>query len=404
MSARVLSVALAIGICFTGGSARAQEAATVNIGPLVVTPKIRTQFAFFENVTNARKGSESLQIDSWRLLVNPTFVATTRTSTSIFNLVGGLENGNYFSSTDDNFTDYFLHYDSKHYIAEKQSLQLTLDYRADHDDRGDVYTIGRPYILNAPDTYQISDAAILHTIGSGSSKLRIETEVAYESVDYDIDDAPLFNRDRQIPSLDIYGKYRIGVVTSLVLKLRVDQVDYESISIGNSLDSLRTSARVGLAWDANEFFEGRATIGYEKRDFDADDRIDYSGIDWLIDLRWSPLTQTRVLLTTESNSQETNGNGDYMDEQVFELALEHDWLERLSTRVGASYNERDFIGATEESILREETSTEFQFNLSYQFRRWMKINSFYQLSNRESKISNIRFDRQIYGLGVEVTL
>ena len=358
MSARVLSVALAIGICFTGGSARAQEAATVNIGPLVVTPKIRTQFAFFENVTNARKGSESLQIDSWRLLVNPTFVATTRTSTSIFNLVGGLENGNYFSSTDDNFTDYFLHYDSKHYIAEKQSLQLTLDYRADHDDRGDVYTIGRPYILNAPDTYQISNAAILHTIGSGSSKLRIETEVAYESVDYDIDDAPLFNRDRQIPSLDIYGKYRIGVVTSLVLKLRVDQVDYESISIGNSLDSLRTSARVGLAWDANEFFEGRATIGYEKRDFDADDRIDYSGIDWLIDLRWSPLTQTRVLLTTESNSQETNGNGDYMDEQVFELALEHDWLERLSTRVGASYNERDFIGATEESILREETSTE----------------------------------------------
>ena len=404
MSMRMTCVALAVGTIITSVSSYAQEAASVNLGKFKITPRLNTQLSFVENVANMSTTSSEPLIDSWRLVTAPKITASTRSSTSVFRLSARVEDGHYFSSESDSYTDFFIDYESVHYVAEKQTVTLALSHESGHDERGQVYTIGRPLVIDSPDTYKLNIASAMHSLGSNVSTARIDTEFRYEVRDYDLDTAPIFNRDRKTPKLKVYGKYKIGLATSLVGDLRVEKIMYDGFDTAASLDSIRSSLQVGLAWDATEFLDGRATIGYEKRDFDSNERIDYSGFDWLVDLKWTPLVKTQFRLISESDSQETNGNGDYMDEQSVTVSWAHEWYQWLTSRIELGYIQRDFVGVSTNNSLREEELTNIQFNIGYRINRWLRVSNFYQFGTRNSSQSSAQFDRQAYGIGLEVSL
>jgi hypothetical protein len=375
-----------------------EEAGSIDLGGFELIPALDITHASDDNVTRSSTG----EIDSWKRIVSPEVVLLNNFGGNTLQFGYRLERGDYFSSSQDNYTDHFVSALYDYEINSRHRAKVTGEYEDGHDDRGTSFSIGTGSVLETPDEYKSLTGDLVYSYGALTADARLDFLLGYEDLDYDRTEEAYLARDRDFVTFGGIFYYQVAPATDLVVDLRQTEVSYVYIiEGGDTLDSTNSSILVGLQWESTAATSGFAKVGYQKKDFDSALREEFSGFDWELGVTWQPVERSTIEFSTRSDTNETNGEGNFIQRRSYGAVWNHQWLDRVSSRASFAFIDDVYEGSTNN---REDDITQLRLAVDYQFKRWMKIEVGYQYDERESTVESIDYDRNLFSIGVRVTL
>ncbi|MFD3316123.1 outer membrane beta-barrel protein [Alteromonas macleodii] len=393
-------LALMLPTMLAATNAVAQEAASVELGSFDLVPSLQYKFGHDDNVTR----SSSNEINSWFHTISPEAILLNNYGANQVQIGYRLESKDYFSSQIDNYTDHFLNARIDHEFNSRNRLQAEANWEDGHDDRGTRFSIGNGSTLDEPDQYKSSGLEAIYSYGALTSQFGLDFIFDYQTLDYDIESDVYRARDRDTTTFGGTLRYEVAPLTEVTLDYTHKNVDYDfALNPENPLDSTEDLLLLGVNWESTAQTSGYAKLGYRAKDFDAPGRDTFNGVDWQVGVVWQPVSYTKLDLTTFSNTNETNGEGNFIKSRTYRATWSHDWLERLTTRLTTSFDQDRYEG--EEGVTtRSDDTIRIGAGLSYQFRRWMQLNLDYVKDTRSSNRDIIDYDRDLISFTVKVTL
>ncbi len=398
--------AVAISICvFCTNVALAQETqvgAPIKLGAFDLVPSLDVGVNYDDNVTKQNEDA----IDTWARFVAPEVSLFTSAGASDFVFNYRIENEDHFSSEADNYTDHFLNLQAQLEFDVRNRLGLTGSFVDSHEERGSGFSIGEGAGLAEPDRFKRRGLQAQYGYGAPNATGRLELNVGFDDLDYDINTDDYRARDRETTSLGGTFLYKIGAATDATFDLRRRYIDYDFALDGdNPLDSRVDQILIGVSWEATAQTTGSAKIGYQSRTFDSSAREDFDGVDWEVGIVWQPLQYAEIEFSTSSDTDESNGLGDFIERDSFALTWRHVWAERLRSSAGFTFSNDVYGGRIgDEGASREDDNTGFSVSLDYQLKRWVNVEIGYNYSERSSNNLSVEFDRNQIFVNTTLTL
>lgn len=384
-------------LCFSTGVA-SQEAASIDLGGFDFIPAIDYSLAYDDNVARTNQG----ELDSWYSLISPEFILLGDFSTNRLQVSYRLSRADYASSDQDDYTDHLLKGDFHYEISNRHRLDFNAEFLDGHDDRGTGFSIGAGDQLTSPDRFENTVYGVKYSYGAETAAARLDFGIRIRELDYDGEALNFLARDRDIQALTATFYYQIAPRTDIVLDLGRKSVDYDiSLVPEDPLDSDETRALIGVKWETTAATSGYAKVGYQEKEFDSVNRETFTGVDWEVGVIWEPLDYSRFELSTQNDTNETNGEGDFIDSRIYQVSWQHSWLDRLSTSVSASLRNDAYEGEVD---VRKDDVMKLKFSTLYQFRRWVQFELAYLFDERDSNRDQIDFDRNHVALRARITL
>lgn len=387
---------------FTTRAQQYEDAASLQWGSVEVTPTIDLGMQYDDNLVSTADNKTA----SWSRVISPQLNFQSSLGNNLVTVAYRLRNQDFFDSPQDNFTDHFLIGQLEVEFDARHRLDTKLEYEDGHEARGAGFSIGNGQNLARPDKYRQTEFDTLYTYGAFNSDGRVEINFNIRDLIYDIDTPRYAARGRQLSSLGGTFIYRVGATTDVTFDIRQTEVDYKlALDPNNTLDSTIRQYLVGIQWKATAKTSGFVKVGYEEKDFDSDLREDFGGFDWAAGVVWEPLEYSTFELITGADTNETNGEGNFIRGRTHSIEWRHDWQERLRSRVNLSINNNRYEGELIQGFdIRSDDNRSFNAALYYQFRRWLNFELAYKYSERNSNRTEIDFDRNQFMLNALVTL
>lgn len=389
-------------ISFSTTAQQFEDAASVEFGSFEFTPTVDLGLHFDDNLTK----TTSNKIDSWSLLVSPQLNLQSSFGSNQLNLAYRFRSEAFFSSNEDNYTDHFLLADLDLEFDARNRLKVGIELEDGHDERGSSFSIGSGQNLAEPDQYKQTQFDALYSYGAFNADGRLELNFNIRDLDYDIESERYRARDRQFASITGTFLYRVGATTDITFDIQQTEVDYKfALDAMNPLDSTIREYLVGVKWEATAKTSGFAKVGYEEKDFDSALRKDFGGFDWSAGVVWEPTEYASIELFTGADTNETNGEGNFIRGRTHSVQWRHEWLERLRSKATVTWNNDRYEGQLVEGLgIRSDDNFSLNTSVYYQFRRWLNFEVGYRYSERDSNRNLIDFDRNQFVLNALVTL
>ncbi len=401
---KFLKVTSAILCAMTSVLANAQQfqdAASVELGGFDVTPTVDLSLRYDDNIVR----SDANKIDSWSQIISPQVVMLNSFGSSQVRLAYRLRNERFYSSPEDNYTDHFFFAGVDFELNARNRLDIGVDYTDGHEDRGTGFSIGNADALTSPDKFKQTEFDMLYSFGAFNADGRLEGNFNISNRDYDLNTPQYLARDRTYTTFGGAFFYRIGATTDATLDIIYRDVDYKVAANPLSpLDSTQISYLLGVKWDATAQSSGFAKIGYQEKDFDSALREDFDGIDWAAGIIWEPVEYSEVELSTRNDTNETNGEGNFISGRAHEVIWRHEWLERLRSSASYTWGSDRYEGQITNFGTRKDDLVKFKTSLFYQFRRWISIEVGYIYDKRDSNRTAIEYDRNQFIINALITL
>jgi len=392
------SISSLVSVC-----AQAQEEPSIAVGTFELTPTLNVSLLKDSNVTR----SSDNEIDSWVTVINPKLSFGKQIGENLISVGVNASKGIYRSSEEDDYNDYQLFAKGELEFDRRNRIAGSLVHTSGHDERGTAYTVGFGDLLIKPDEYTNNSFEATYSYGAMTASANIDVNFMLRDIDYEVD-VLAFNpsrlRDRKEKSLGSTFYYGVSPSTDLLIDVNYALADYTG-NIANiaSLDSETKSVLVGAKWETTAASSGFAKIGYQEREFDASSRTGFSGLKWDAGVSWNPIERTVFEFSTASDTQETNGQGNYIRRKDYVANWRHEWLDRFNTVASISYSEDSYEGGT---VPRTDKINEFKVAADYQFRRWLKLITAvsYLDRNSDSTLVNFDYNRSLISFTAQVSL
>ena len=362
------------------------------------TPGLNADLKYDDNIASANLATE----DSMILVVNPALKAELLNGNSTYTAEAGIEYGEYFSSSDDNYLDGIFRLQADVELNQTNRFNIVGTYIAGHEDRGTGIFEGLGNVQIDPNTYDVYSIGGYYQYGARSTPARIKINAEYLEKEY--------TRYEELTQYKNYSEtkfggtfyYDISPTASLIADVQSLDTEYQEkpdqLELQNR-DSVTTNYLLGAEWEATASTEGKFRIGYQQKRFDNANREDFSGLTWDADITWRPLTYSALTLKTGQSSRDPNLLGDYVRETNYGLAWTHDWTDLFSSKIGYERIEEDFTG-----IVREDRTSTYHASVSYSLARWLLLSTGIEINDSSSTNEIYAFDRNIYFINAEMTL
>ena len=359
------------------------------------------EIRYDDNIFRSATGVES----SWITIISPSLSVSARPSKHRYAIQYNGDIAWYSDSSPDNYDDHYLEAGAYLDFSQRSKLDIIGSYDDSHENRGTGLTEGFVPAINIPpdpDKYNLAQFLGRFSFGSNASKGRLVLDSGYRDIEYTNhrDRTRFFDRDDTYADATFY--YRVMPNTSLLLNARLTGIDYQHDRPSQpSLDNTEFRLLFGGTWDTSAKTTGTAKVGYFQINFDDSTLGDFSDPSWEVDIRWSPRTHSHFDFRTARYSSATNAGGFFVDNTTYSVAWEHEWSDRIRSRIGSRYLEQDFRGSANN---RQQELTQYNFSLSYQMRRWLSWQAGVEISSRDSNIDRLEFDGNVYSVSALVTL
>jgi hypothetical protein len=387
---------------FIGVSTQAQEKASIPVGTFELTPTLNVSVSKDSNVTRASVN----KIDSWVTVLNPQLQLGKKIGENSLSVGVSAIKGIYHSSHSDNYDDYQIFANGDVEFDRRKRLSGSIVHLSGHDARGTSYTVGAGDLLDSPDKFTSNTLNATYSYGALTANANVDVDMRLSDIDFD-DDVLVSNpnrpRDRKENSLGSTFYYSISPITDLLLESNYLITDYSG-SIENiaSLDSKTKYLLAGAKWETTAATSGFAKIGYQKRDFDMASRSGFSGIKWDVGVSWRPIERAIFEFSTASDTQETNGQGNYIRRKDYIADWRHEWLERFNTVASISYSVDSYEGDT---VPRNDEIKEFKVAADYRFRRWLTLVTAVSYFDRNSDSATVfDYNRSLVSFTAKISL
>jgi hypothetical protein len=360
-----------------------------------ITPLLTTGLKHDDNVAS----TSANEIDSWIMTVVPSVKAVLDDGVSKTELSAAVSNGTYFDSSDDNFTDTMLGALFDTQLSEQGKFNAKADFVWGHEDRGTGITEGLNNGQDEPTRLNSQTVSGYYEYGAKAAPARIRFGAKYFNKAY--------MNQREVTQFRDYDSILGGVNfyydtlsgTTAVLESSVEDTSYDFVDPTAPRDSKDSNLKVGAEWQISALTSGEAKIGYQKKDFDDNARDDFSGVSWIVNANWSPLSYSSLNVGTGRKAKDPLQGGDYIKETTYMLGWTHNWSE--STQTNLSYNrmEEDYVG-----IARKDENDSYTASVKYAFRRFVDVTLFTSVTDKTSSVQGIEFDRNITGISFDFSL
>ena len=356
---------------------------------ILITPLLVTSFQSDDNILN-QPGNE---IESRVFIIAPTVNFLSEDGINSYELELGLKSAKYDDSPDDDYLTNYMMFDSHTEPSSQSRWDFHLSTRKDIEARGTGVTESFGDLLSDPLEFSLNRFNLTYEYGGLTSQGRVAVNTKYLTKSYD--NFKDLTRFRNYESL-LFGAaffYSTNSKSDAFLEVTQDAIRYDLAEVNGSRDSDDTRALLGFQWEVTALTTGSIKVGTQNKKFIDSNREDFDGVSWQVDVEWTPLTYSKILINSSRNAKDPNVEGDYINETVVGVAWEHEWSEKLSSTVGFSSIEEEYSG-----VVRLDETNLLNVGVIFSALRWIDVSVYLQSVNKESTRPEILFDKNIIGV------
>ena len=396
--ARPLALAIA-GVTSHTVSA-ATEPASVALGGFNLVPVLGFEQRYDDNYLSSKEGDE---VSTWVSVITPAVQATLDTGKSVYTLGLGLDAGFYTEDSADNYVDVDTYGSADWQLHRIHALGIRAGWKDEHEDRGSGFSQGGGTDLEEPDLYEELSYGANYTLGTTESAGRIVLDYDYLEKVFTNHREQTEGRDREDDALK--GTFYWGVAprTDILLEAAYTDINYLNDPVILGLDSEELAYKVGITWEATAKTTGIIKVGRTEKEFASALREDFDGTSWEVQMDWSPLTYSTVSLNTGRQPQETNGTGNFIDEETYGIRWAHEWSSFVDSSISWNKSEEDYVGIID-AVGRDDETDTYDFRLNYDMRRWLSFGVAYTYTDKDSSNEDFAFEKNQYSLFVDMSL
>lgn len=370
------------------------EVSGIGLGSaLRLQPSLATELFFTDN----RFRSESNEESETGLRFDPSLVLSYTPLAGTYNL--GYK-GSIDPIVEDSYNDREIFLNADLRPLTRHRFELDAKHKHDHDELG----LDRREGGVDPDSFGLDkwnefSIGAQYTFGAPDARINLSARGDAVNREYTTNESGPFGTrffDRRSWSAGGGATYRLGSKTQLVLDLDHKEFRYD-VDSDPSFDSTLARTLVGVRWLAMGKTTGEVLIGYFDQDFNSAQRKDVDGVDWRAQVIWGPVTQTQLTFTTGRLVRETHLFGvSFINQELYRFQWRQDWTSRLYSNVGGAFYQTEFEGTA-----RDDDSTGFNATLFYELSRRITATAGFNITNRDSSMSSLDYDRNVYFQGFE---
>ncbi|ABI71235.1 outer membrane beta-barrel protein [Shewanella frigidimarina] len=362
------------------------------------TPGLNSGLKYDDNITSANAASE--KFDSWAITVTPALQAQLIDGQTVFTVDAGLEYGDYFSSSDDNYLDALLKAKAEVDVNQSRRFGFDAAYIVGHEDRGSGIFEGTSGAdQNEPNAYDILSVGGYYEYGAKTTPARIRANAEYLTKEYSNFESITQFRNYDDTKVGATFYYDTQASTSILLDFQSVDTVYDLVDPTGDRDNKTNTALLGVEWVATSVTEGSIKVGYQQKSFDNNDRDDFNGLSWDAKVTWKPLTYSAFDFSTGRASRDPNGVGDFIRGTSYSVKWHHEWSELFTSSLGFKQVNDDYTG-----LDREDKSKVYQVGINYYVTRWLTLNTGVDIFEIDSTDSQFTYDRNVYFIKAEMTL
>lgn len=391
MKLKVSSLAAAVSVALSTNAWAIDPQYIKLTDSLTFTPTLKVGERFDDNFRAAEEGEES----SWITGITPTFELSAEGRKSAYRLTYSASTDIFHSSHKDDNTDHHLNADAVLRFDARNQLKLNAGYQQVEDTAADDRDLTDGQAVENY-KYTISTVGGLYTYGAESARAQVDLGADYTELRYQNSDRINAENEYDTTALHSTFYYRVAPKTRALLEARHSNYDYVT---NDRLNSNDIALLGGLTWEATAKTSGSVKIGAEKKRFDDSDLDEESGSMWEVGVKWKPRTYSIFSLETTRELNEGDDGSSSIQSQAATLGWEHEWFQRLSSKVSYSYADEEY-----QDIDRDDKIKSFNVALTYEMRRWLDVGVGYIYAENDSTAIGESYERNIYSVSVIVSL
>lgn len=372
-----------------------QEAASggLPVGPLTVYPGVNLAQGHDDNLF-LQPGNGNVKSSSFTVL-SPYLRMESNPGRHKFEATLRLDEGRYWSSRSDDYTDYSFLANGDMVFSGRAGLTMRVGAVHGHEARGST---DRPTSLH-PDEYDNYGADGIFRYGASGARGRIEVDTGRYARRYTNNRQFTAASDRDTSQFGGTFYWRVAPRTELLVQAQRRWIDYQAAN--STQNSSEDRFYLGAKWDATAATTGYAKFGKQRKDFESALLPDQTDSSWDVGVRWSPRTYSVFDFSTSRQTVESTGIGNFTDSKRYGVIWNHAWNSRLRTQALVNYFDDDFIRSVP---ARVDKTTQLGAKVFYDFRRWLRFGAEYTYWDRGSSLSTFEYRRNVFLLTMGVTL
>ncbi|MCF8779325.1 outer membrane beta-barrel protein [Vibrio sp. IRLE0018] len=356
---------------------------------IAIAPYVNVSLGHNDNLAKTSNNTESSSYS----VIEPGVVISLAPGTQQHTFGYRIARGDYFSSSQDNFTDHFFDLNSEWELNDRHQFNLAYALALTHDSRGD-----NDLTLNLPhDEYTTNNLNFKYTFGRDEAKGRIETNLGWGDHTYSNNRSLTRFQDWQENRFNAIFYYKAFPKTSMLFQVIANDKSYdETAPSASTKDSKHYFSYVGASWDATGALQGNIKLGLQRKNFEASDKSDYHSFSWDADVTYMMRSYSALTLATNRRAEDPDGFGNAIDTTTYSVKWQHQWNEVVNTSLGYRLLDEQYDGSS-----RADDTNNFDASINYDVMRWLSVKAGVGLESKDSNLSNVDYEQTIYFVSLE---
>ncbi|WP_404440486.1 outer membrane beta-barrel protein [Stutzerimonas chloritidismutans] len=362
------------------------EPQDIRIGGFEFTPTLIVRESYDDNYRGLADNEQA----SWVTGINPTFLLGTGNRNSEYELEYSFNSDIFHSDSEASNTDHHLRLRSVMEFTSRHRLSWGLAYHrveetADTED------------ATENDKYSRAIARAAYRFGAQSARNQLEFGTNYEQRRYHNSDNINASEERDSLMFNSIWFHRLGSKTRSLVEVRHTDHDYKLSSALR--DSTNVALLGGATWDAGAKTSGSFKVGAERKDFDSDQRDDFTSPMWEAGVTWKPRSYSAFNLTSRRAFDEGDDGASTINDWTTLATWDHEWTSRIATELQYRFSDREYEG-----INRDDERTAYGAGVTWSPDRWIDVTLSYLRTENDSSLSSETYDRNVYLLSFDLSL
>lgn len=395
-----VSSLLALTVAIGSAQVHAVDPAAIEAGVFNLIPQLAVEQRYDTNILSQPDD----ELESWVTILAPSVHA--QADLDKVKIQFGLVNttGIYDRSNSDNYNDTRVNADVSWELNHRNQLDFSAVYNNTHEDRGTGFSQGTGAgSIEEPDEYTEMTYGAKYTYGSETSRGRLVLGVTDYDKLYTNHRDTTRGRDRHDLGGSATFYWGVGGRTDVLLEAKHTDINYDNDPVGGfgTLDSTVTKYLAGVTWAATAKTQGTVKLGQARKDFDSNQRKDFSGSSWEAEVQWAPKAHSVISLSTSREPRETTGMGNFIDAETYGVNWQHGWSSRITSNVFYNMSEESY---EKSAVKREDDLESYGLRVDYSLLRWVDLGLSYTYSEKDSNLNQFDYDRNQVALHVNISM
>ncbi len=361
-------------------------------------PSVETSIESNDNIYSSKEGGE---VSSTITRLKPSFSLKGDVGSLQLNTTYKLDQGTYSKASKDDYLDQNLTFGGDYELSARHQLDLDVDYKVGHDAAGSAKggeTTSNPEA--APDENNITTLGLVYTFGGESANVNVNLIAESYQKRYDNHEDVTKEREHDKTKVAAQLVFTVSPATSVNVEFRNTGISYVSAA-ATKAEGNEKKLLLGSSWDITGATTGEFKLGASNRTFDLAGKDSNSSLVWEGNVSWEPLSYSKLVVSTSKASNETAGEGSYIDAETTSVTWDHEFSYLLSASVKASYGEDVYIDS---DVDRVDVNTGYGVKAVYAPLSWMDVTASWDFTKRNSTTATLDTDKNIFNLGVTLAL